>query len=227
MLLITEGPEPPELRGYRATPGNTYDGANFTPVKDAIRAALLRDQKHLCCYCMRRISAELRPTSNKPDAPREPWMKVEHWRPQEHHPAAALLWHNLLGACWGSMGERGGAQHCDTRKGMTEVTLDPQNPAHIETLSLGRRGKLLSSDPILQRDIDDTLNLNLPALREERSERLDGVLDALRARHRTGPIPIESIRRLADAQETPRDGALPAHCGVVRLYLRKRFRGER
>ena len=85
MLLITKGPEPPALRSYRATPGNAYDGANFTPVKDAIRAALLRDQRHLCCYCMRRISAELRPTSPKPDAPREPWMKVEHWRPQEHH----------------------------------------------------------------------------------------------------------------------------------------------
>jgi len=66
---------------------------------------------------------------------------------------------------------------------MTEVTLDPRNPAHIETLSLRSDGTLLSSDPRFQRELDD-------------------------------------------AQETAHKGALPPHCGVVRLYLRKRFRGQ-
>lgn len=223
MRLITKGPEPAELRRYRAVPGATYDGADFTAVKDAVRAALLRDQGCLCCYCSRRISAELRPISPRPDAPREPWMKVEHWHPQERHPQEGLLWSNLLGACWGAMGKRGSEQHCDTRKAMTEIALDPKNQAHIETLSLRSDGTLRSSNARFQREIDDVLGLNLDALKQERKRALDEMLDLLCAKHPNG-IPPEAMRRLADAQETPRDGALPPHCGVVRLYLRKRFR---
>jgi uncharacterized protein (TIGR02646 family) len=225
MRLITKGPEPAELRRYRAVPGATYDGADFTPVKDAVRAALLRDQGGLCCYCSQRISAEIRPIAPGPDAPREPWMKVEHWLPQECHPREALLWSNLLGACWGSMGKRRSEQHCDTRKAMTEIALDPKNQAHIETLSLRSDGTLRSSNARFQREIDDVLGLNLDALKQERKRALDEMLDLLCAKHPNG-IPREAMRRHADAQETPRDGALPPHCGVVRLYLRKRFRGQ-
>ena len=43
MRAITKGPEPSRLQAYRAVPGATYDGEDFTPVKDDIRAALLRD----------------------------------------------------------------------------------------------------------------------------------------------------------------------------------------
>jgi hypothetical protein len=79
MRTITKGSEPKSLRDYRAVPGATYDGKDFTRVKNAIRKALLRDQHHVCCYCMRRISDELRPTSTASLAPSEPGMKVEHW----------------------------------------------------------------------------------------------------------------------------------------------------
>jgi hypothetical protein len=62
-----EGPEPAALRNYRAVPGVTYDGKDFTPIKDDIRDALVRDQLALCCYCMRRISSDAHPHPTKPD----------------------------------------------------------------------------------------------------------------------------------------------------------------
>lgn len=76
MRAIHKGNEPPLLRAYRAVPGALYDGADFTPIKDQIRDALLRDQHALCCYCLRRISSEARPHRSKPDAPRVISMKV-------------------------------------------------------------------------------------------------------------------------------------------------------
>lgn len=92
MRLIETGPEPAVLRSYRGVPGATYDGKDFTPVKDAIRVALVRDQVAVCCYCMRRISngANLHPTN--PTGPSVGQMKVEHWQSQRAHPERQLDW---------------------------------------------------------------------------------------------------------------------------------------
>ena len=117
MLAITKGPEPPALAAYRAVPGAAYDGKDFAPVKDEIRGALLRDQRALCCYCMRRISRDARPHPAKPAAPPIVQMKVEHWLPQSRRPDLQLAWTNLLGACLGGEGSAPSDQTCDTRKG--------------------------------------------------------------------------------------------------------------
>ena len=69
MRWLRKGREPPALRDYRVVPGATWDGADFTAVKDDLRAALLRDQEWLCCYCMRRISSDERPHPANPQAP--------------------------------------------------------------------------------------------------------------------------------------------------------------
>ncbi len=84
MRAIDKGPEPKALPAYRAVPGATYDGKDFTPVKDAIRDAILRDQFHLCCYCLRRISSETQPHPTKPDVPAVVKMKIEHWHRKTH-----------------------------------------------------------------------------------------------------------------------------------------------
>src|SRR5688572_10926482 len=90
MRAITKGLEPTTLRAYRAVPGATYDGKDFTPVKDDIRDAFLRDQLALCCYCMRRISSEARPHPTNVDAPPIVMMKVEHWQSQFAFPHLQL-----------------------------------------------------------------------------------------------------------------------------------------
>ncbi len=82
MRLIQKEIEPHALRAYRAVPGAIYDGKDFTPVKEEIRTQLLRDQLHLCCYCLRRISKESKPHPTKPDVLTVVQMKVEHWQSQ-------------------------------------------------------------------------------------------------------------------------------------------------
>ena len=172
MQAITKGAEPATLQAYRAVPGATYDGKDFTPVKNDIRAALIRDQHALCCYCMRRISNEDRPHPTKLNAPPLIQMKVEHWRSQDSYSTLQLTWSNLLGTCLGGMGSSPKDQTCDTRKGEAAITINPLDLAHISTLYCTSDGRLSSTNPQFQSDIDERLGLNHRILVEDRKARL-------------------------------------------------------
>jgi len=225
MRAITKGPEPTALRDYRAVPGATYDGKDFTPVKDEVRKALLQDQLWLCCYCMRRISKDTRPHPTKPDSPPIVQMKVEHWQSQEHFPTLQLAWGNLLGACLGGEGTPKNDQTCDTRKGEDPIASNPLDPAHVATLSCRTDGRLESTDPRFQEDLDRRLGLNHAILLAERKSLLDRALHRLRARHK-GTFTQAAVRALADEMEAPVDGKLPALATVLRLWARRRFRSK-
>jgi len=225
MRAITKGPEPAQLAAYRAVPGATYDGKDFTPVKDEIRGALLRDQRALCCYCMRSISTEARPHPTRPAAPAVVQMKVEHWRSQVGFSTLQLAWTNMLGACLGGEGSSRGDQTCDTRKGEDAIVLSPLDATHVETLRCTSAGRLESTNAQFQKDIDDRLNLNHRILVEDRKAMLSRDLAPLVRQHRTGTIPEPALRRLVTDLETPTAGKLREHCCVLRLWARKRFGG--
>ncbi len=178
MRAITKGPEPSGLQAYRAVPGATYDGKDFTPVKDDIRAALLRDQLALCCYCMRRISSEERAHPTKPDAPPVVQMKVEHWKSQV---------------------------------------------AHISTLYCTSAGRLSSTNPQFQSDIDERLGLNHRVLVEDRKARLAREITRLIARNPRQSISLGALQQQIVELEGPMEGRLPEHACVLRLWARKRF----
>ncbi|MRG92791.1 TIGR02646 family protein [Polyangium spumosum] len=213
MRVITKGPEPSALRNYRAVPGAIYDGKDFTPVKVEIREALIRDQDALCCYCMRGF--KVRPHRTDPDASPVAQMKVEHWRSQRHFPALQLAWTNLLGACLGGEGSPKNDQTCDTRKGEDAISLNPLDKSHVATLRCGSDGRLESTEPRFQEDIDKRLGLNHPILVSERKAWLKRAHDKLRAKHK-GEFPLSAVRALSDALEEPARS-------VLQLWTRKRY----
>ncbi len=223
MRTIQKGPEPATLQAFRAVPGTTYDGKDFTPVKQDVRAALLRDQLTLCCYCLRRISSEERPHPTKRDAPPVIRMKVEHWKSQDSSPHLQLVWTNLLGACPGSEGSSPHRQTCDTRKGKSAIALNPLDPAHIATLRCSSNGILKSTDSHFQEDIEQRLNLNDPILVEDRRVQIHRQLKQLQAQYPTQKFPEGVLRRAIIDAETVKDGKLPEHACVLRLRARKRF----
>lgn len=226
MRAIQKGPEPATLRSYRATPGATYDGKDFTPVKNDIRGALLRNQAALCCYCMRRISSDARPRPTKPDVPPVIQMKVEHWSSQHDSPELQLAWINMLGACLGNEGAPRPDQTCDTRKGDDPITLNPQDPTHVATLYCKSDGRLESTDPRFQADIDERLGLNHRILMDDRKACLDRALDRLKAKYPKSQIPESALRALVDEMEAPVERRLRAFASVLRLWARKRFGGR-
>ena len=167
MRAIDKGKEPPSLTAHQETPHSSYD--NYQD-KGALRTALVKEQRGLCCYCMERIHDD----RNQ--------MKIEHWRCQAKYPDKQLIYRNLLGACLGRQGKPGKLQHCDTKKGDSELRWNPAEPSHqIEaTITYRLDGTICSSDSCFDRQLNkEVLNLNLAWIRNDRKRIIDGILDWL------------------------------------------------
>jgi uncharacterized protein (TIGR02646 family) len=70
MKYITKENEPNSLIEHRTKEHSCYDNIP-TDAKKVLKEALLSEQGHVCCYCMKRIHFED--------------MKVEHWKPQKYY----------------------------------------------------------------------------------------------------------------------------------------------
>lgn len=184
MRTITKGPEPRTLVEHRATGHSDY--ANYAD-KDGLRAALLRDQRGLCCYCMTRVDTTAT------------GMKVEHWRCQSRNADLELTYSNILAACLGGQGQPEALQHCDTRKGEQDLKFNPADAAHRieQRIRYEMDGTIASTDTEFNAELTDVLNLNLPLLRNRRKGVLTAILDwwkSEKARLR-GPVPNEQLAR--------------------------------
>ena len=187
MRQIVKGAEPASLMTHRQTPPCDYD--NYRP-KDDLRHALVTEQRGLCCYCMGRVH-------NGPTT-----MKIEHWRCQSRHPDEQLNYQNLLGACLGGNGQPFHKQHCDTRKGDSELQWNPADATHhIETrVRYELDGSIHADVAAFDKQLHQVLNLNLPLLKNNRKGVYDAVLAWWRSERSRiqGPVPRQRIERERD-----------------------------
>jgi len=211
MRAIEKGPEPRSLGRYRAEGNADYDGPNFTPVKEEIRKALLKEQGYLCAYCMSRIEEDVR---------------IEHWHCRSRYDAEQLDYKNLLCCCKGNEGA-GSARdyHCDKRKGDSDIAYNPANPAHHKRLAISylRDGEILSRDAKFNQDLNERLNLNIAKLKNNRRAVSDGVFDALGKTEGTCGI-AEIDKFLQRWQTADGDGKLKEYCDVAVFFLEKRMK---
>lgn len=210
MRAITKVSEPTSLTTHRHTPHGNYD--NY-PDKDTLRETLANEQRGLCCYCMGRIRSDS--------------MKVEHWKCQSRFPGEQLDYRNLLGACQGGEGQPRSRQHCDTRKGDSDLRWNPADQSHqIEArIYYETDGAIRSSDAKFDIQLKDVLNLNLPVLKTSRRRIRERVLDwwKLERRRLRGPVPRERFekergRRIGGAAE------LEPFCQVAVWWLDQRLK---
>jgi uncharacterized protein (TIGR02646 family) len=211
MRAITKGREPASLTTHRQTEHCHYD--NYVD-KEALRHALVTEQRGICCYCMGRIH-------NEPLT-----MKIEHWQSQRRYPTEQLSYRNLLGACLGGEGQAPHLQHCDTRKGDRDLLWNPADPAHhVETrLRYELDGNIRSNEADFDAQLAEVLNLNLPVLKNNRKSVLDAVLDWWRREKQRigGPVPRarfeqERNRRTFSAAD------LEPFCQVAVWWLEERL----
>ena len=210
MRTIHKGREPRSLTEHRRRAHSDYD--NYGD-KAALRRALARDQRGLCCYCMDRIRSE--PLG----------MKIEHWHSRELHPGEELEYRNLLGACLGGEGQPRHQQHCDTRKGNRDLLWNPADPAHrIETrVRYEVNGSIRSDDNAFEAQIEDVLNLNLPFLMNARKGLLDGILHWWRQeRARRRPVSRGRFQRERD-RRVAGTGELQPYSQVAVWWLDQRL----
>ena len=210
MRRIHKGNEPKSLAAHRKADG-TY--ATYAQ-RDDVRAALLREQGAICCYCMQRIAMRS--------------MRLEHWHSQTDHPTRTLDYDNLLGACTGGENtlppER---QHCDVHRKNEALHVHPaKSPPSCERIVqyLGD-GTITSDDESVQRDLHTTLNLNTKHIKDGRKGALDRLLSALRKEQKDGhwgPALLEQHaalwRRLDD------HGEYREYCQIVLHYIDKKLK---
>lgn len=206
MKKIIKQSEPRSLVEHRSQANANYD--NY-PDKDKLRESLLKEQGYICCYCMSRIKLDE--------------MKIEHWQPQTKYISRQLDYRNLLGACMGKQGARPQKQHCDTRKGDSEITINPiEGDKNCENLIRYRPdGEIYSIDTSINRDLNETLNLNLEFLKKNRKAALDVVLDQLRKKFPnttwTTNIRQKVINELSDKDV---NGYYSEYCQIAIWYLK-------
>ena len=212
MRVISKRREPASLTAHRQTPHCNYD--NYA-AKDQLRNALVTEQQGLCCYCMGRIYA-------KPES-----MKIEHWKCQSNYPSEQLSYQNLLGACRGGHGQPAHKQHCDTRKGDSDINWNPADPAHhIETrIRYDLDGSISSGEADFDRQLNDILNLNLPVLKKNRKHLLDVVLHWWKSEKVRigGPVPHDRFVRKRD-WFVGGTGALSPYCQVAVWWIEQRLK---
>lgn len=203
MRTIQKNGEPASLTVHRQQAHADYD--NYED-KDALRQSLVAEQCGLCCYCQSRI---------RPDATS---MKIEHWQCQANYPGRQLDYRNLLGACLGGHGRPEREQHCDTRKGNTELCFcpaDPTHPVERQIKFLGN-GEIASGDAAINIALNDVLNLNISQLVSNRK----AVLDAFKQRLGKGHLNAARELRKWDGSQ---QGDLPEYAQVVVYWLEKRI----
>jgi len=207
---ILKQAEPAELVQYRNVPDAKYDGGNFTPVKDAIRRDLLRDQGNLCAYCLRRIKPEN--------------MKVEHWQSQSDFPDRQLSWDNLLGVCDGNEGKPWNHQTCDTRRGNTALTYNPSNLAHVieSRINYLGNGTIVSEELTFAKELDKVLNLNWTRLKDNRASVIKAVLQALGKK--AGTRTRGELEQLIEVWRTLQKQMLQEYCAVAIYFLKKQLK---
>ena len=188
--------------GYRLLSGS---------LKRDVKKALLKEQGHLCAYCMRRISdKELS----------EGFLEIceaatiEHWQPlsqsNESGKNKGLDYTNLLAVCSGNepkdgevrQGNKRGYLICDKKKENTLILVNPLDETTLKTIRYGSDGKISSTDGSINRDITETLNLNCEKggllLPQNRKAALEEVQQAVfNSGNSDGEIKQECINLLA------------------------------
>jgi uncharacterized protein (TIGR02646 family) len=209
MKRIVKGREPQSLLEHRLKSFTDY---NNYPEKDELRASLLTEQGHICCYCMQRISADR--------------MKIEHWQSQDEYPQFQLDYNNLLGACQGGEGSPNHLQHCDTKKGNTEITINPlDNHRNCEdVIKYLATGKIYSDDKTINEELNDVLNLNMQTLANNRKEVLELVIKQLESKYPKGDWTVAILnKKIQQWSNRQKDGKYKPYCQIVIYHLKKRL----
>jgi len=191
MIQITKKDPPSILLNKQATAKarglNAEDAYKLlnSADKQIISKSLLEEQGHLCAYCMRRLPDE---RELPDDVPR---VKIEHWFPRNppthEDRGQGLDYGNMLAVCSGNRGKRGTRKTrdytCDQKRkdSYPQLTLNPCDPATLESIEYKENGEMFSRDPNVQDDINVKLNLNCRSEMVELPEKRRKLLEALQS----------------------------------------------
>lgn len=211
MIKIDKKTPPIDLGIYKKNWESSYKNMPADLKRD-LRESLLEEQGYLCAYCMTRLENNSSKT------------KIEHYISQDADITKELEYSNLLVVCKGNEGSREEEQTCDTKKKNQTLTINPQKIEDIETILYSSNGKIKSSNPIFDDELNRVLNLNYSKgyLIGNRKQSLDAVKAYL---HKNlGTCSKTELRKLYDKYlNRKQDGYYEEYLGIILWYLKKRL----
>jgi uncharacterized protein (TIGR02646 family) len=201
---------PPSFSKHLLQPKHTYE--NYSE-KDDLRTSLWEAQGAICCYCMRRIAA---PIAQK--------MVIEHFKPQSLYPELQFDYNNLLASCQGNEGLIEAFQHCDERKKSHEILINPLNETMMQKIRFTPNGEIYTEDEILNKNIDNVLNLNLQQLKNERKAILAGLEHKIQKKFKGKKVTKSFIHELLKEWSVRNENQLRPMCQVAIYYLEKKMK---
>lgn len=213
MLYIEKGKEPGSLTQYKKQKYAYFDGYKE---KDDVRKQLLKEQGYLCAYCMRRI--DLR------------HMKIEHWIPEKSLTEAEKLdYRNMLGCCLGTIQDSKGEKTltCDSHKKDTKITVNPLKQSTLRSIQYRSSGEIFSEDPDIEKDLDDTLNLNSSdhLLKENRQRMLQQMILQMSQMQKQGIWGKNMLEKIKEKyMRLDANGQRKEYAGVAIWYLNNKLK---
>lgn len=217
MLYIEKQREPIELTNEKRNGLKSYNDMSSN-TKTKIRKTLLREQGHLCAYCMQRIDLQN--------------MTIEHYIPQnpsdrEVDDMLSIDYNNMLAVCSGNTNEphRKNDLTCDKHRGNIPLTVDPRDEYSIAKICYQDDGTIYSLDAEINRDLDETLNLNCEAtlFKQNRKSVLDVVKQGILKRSAENRITKRQLEIMLAKLQTKNDEKYVPFCGIAIWYLRKKL----
>ncbi len=221
MIAIKKGREPDKLLRYRQQEGASYEQMD-KEVKDDLLKKLLKEQGHICAYCMRKIPETRKLPMGVAAA------TIEHWFPRNPESrediGQGLDYRNMFAVCSGNRGcgnEDG--LTCDARRGNKPIKVNPCSAETLRGITYTSSGRIQSSDPEIDRDINEHLNLNcnIISLPENRKQVIQTLIEDIRRKCGTGDISLYCKRKLDQIRLTS-DPKMP-YVGIIIWWLEKRI----
>lgn len=217
MLYIEKQREPIELTNEKRNGLKSYNDMSSN-TKTKIRKTLLREQGYLCAYCMQRIDLQN--------------MTIEHYIPQnpsdrEVDDMLSIDYNNMLAVCSGNTNgpHRKNDLTCDKHRGNIPLTVDPRDEYSIAKICYQDDGTIYSLDAEINRDLDETLNLNCEAtlFKQNRKSVLDVVKQGILKRSAENRITKRQLEIMLAKLQTKNDEKYVPFCGIAIWYLRKKL----
>ena len=231
MLKINKNPPPEKLLKLQEkavkkglNPEKAYSTLKGKD-KDEVLESLIKEQGHLCAYCMRRIPDE----RISPDTVAD--VSIEHWYPRNPEDntdiGQGLDYNNLFAVCSGNKNAKGTRKQsdltCDVSKGSQIIKVNQLNEATLSTIWYSENGEIFSTDPEIESDLHEKLNLNCESdavrLPEARKAVLDSVQEELSSLCSDETDILENCQYILEQFENEVDPKTP-YIGIAIWWLK-------
>ena len=228
MKKITKNPDPlviQELLNFIQSQKKANIIPSYTNFreKEKLRQSLLKEQGHICCFCMRRIKNSNETTKIAHIFPQNPVSDEDKQRVEKEN--LDLNYYNMLAACDGGKGQPSHLQHCDTKQGNAILKINPADSTkNCENLIAYRSsGEIYSDNSDINHDLQEILNLNLETIKNNRRDAYNEMIKRLNSKYPNKSFTKIILEKKIAEYSQLEDGKYRPYFQYVIYFLQKKL----